>query len=467
MRYAAIIILLWCSYICGYIEKPIVIIVPSFNNSQWCMKNMHSIAIQKYSNYRVIYINDCSTDDTGALVANYIQTMGLQELIMLINNPKRLGALANLYNAIHSCDDKEIIVTLDGDDWFADDMVLFRINQAYQAENVWLTYGQFKTYPQDTVGFCRDFPTGIIRGNFFREYEWISSHPRTFYAALFKQIKLRDLLYEGVFFDVTWDMAFMYPMLEMAAERIAFIPDVLYVYNQDNVLNDFRQKTARQIRCKYYIASKPKYTRIPSLPVTNNSVDMLIVAQHNKPYQLKECLASIQRYVTGIKTVHVLYSCDDFITCFYDELQQQYTNIIWQRIDLTKDLSHIITTLKSDYILVSDSTICFSCACEVQQSVHAMQKTKAHAFYYALNHDVLKNNMPILSFDPGITAWQFKYGAYDFKKPFSTHMVLYKKDDLLSYMHQGNGDMDLLNEICFDYEHIGLCFDHAHTQRTV
>ena len=151
MKHTAMIILLWCSYISGYAEKPIVVIVPSFNNSQWCMRNMHSIATQKYSNYRVIYINDCSTDDTGALVANYIHHMGLQGLIMLINNPKRVGALANLYNAIHSCDDQEIIVTLDGDDWFADDMVLSRINQAYQSENVWLTYGQFNTYPQDTA----------------------------------------------------------------------------------------------------------------------------------------------------------------------------------------------------------------------------------------------------------------------------------------------------------------------------
>ena len=276
------------SYASVIIEKPIVVIIPSYNNHDWYKKNLDSVLYQKYDNYRVIYINDCSTDDTGDLVHNYIEQSGAGEYITLINNTVRCGALSNLYRAIHSCDDQNVIITLDGDDFFKTDQALARINQAYQDENVWLTYGQFEEYPQNKVGFCREMPAGVIRGNLFREYEWITSHPRTFYAALFKQVKLKDFLYKGEFFDVTWDMAFMYPMIEMAAEHFRFIPDVLYVYNQANTLNDFRCKVARQIRCKYYIAAKEKYTRISSLNNKKENTVALVLFSDDNPAALKE-----------------------------------------------------------------------------------------------------------------------------------------------------------------------------------
>jgi len=53
-------------------EKPIVLIVASYNNTQWYKWNLDSIFNQKYKNYHVIYIDDCSKDDTYELVKNYI-----------------------------------------------------------------------------------------------------------------------------------------------------------------------------------------------------------------------------------------------------------------------------------------------------------------------------------------------------------------------------------------------------------
>src|ERR1700722_4170775 len=44
-------------------EKPIVIIIPSYNNAQWYKNNIESVLIQEYTNYRVIYIADgCDSD---------------------------------------------------------------------------------------------------------------------------------------------------------------------------------------------------------------------------------------------------------------------------------------------------------------------------------------------------------------------------------------------------------------------
>ena len=45
-------------------ERSIVVIIPSYNNVRWVEKNLMSVFEQKYENFRVIYIDDCSTDGT-------------------------------------------------------------------------------------------------------------------------------------------------------------------------------------------------------------------------------------------------------------------------------------------------------------------------------------------------------------------------------------------------------------------
>ena len=46
-------------------NKKFVFIIPSYNNTKNIEKNLNVIREQTYKNWRIIYINDCSTDDTG------------------------------------------------------------------------------------------------------------------------------------------------------------------------------------------------------------------------------------------------------------------------------------------------------------------------------------------------------------------------------------------------------------------
>ena len=109
-------------------EKNMVVVIPSYNNSRYYKANLDSVLSQKYTNFRAIYIDDCSPDGTGDLVEEYIKQHDTHNRITLIKNSTRQGAMANLYHAIHSCDDNDIILTLDGDDWFAHKKVLSKIN---------------------------------------------------------------------------------------------------------------------------------------------------------------------------------------------------------------------------------------------------------------------------------------------------------------------------------------------------
>lgn len=242
-------------------EKSFVIVIPSYNNKDWYQKNLDSVFMQKYNNYRVIYIDDFSTDNTGQLVEEYIKKHKQESKVKLIKNTERKLALANHYDAVHSCKPNDIIVNLDGDDFLAHENVLEYLNNVYQDANIWLTYGQFKWYPYDLDWVCTQVPDEVIINNLFRNpnYYYTISHLRSFYAALFKNIKKDDLLYENKFYSMAADSAIMYPMLEMAGTHIKFIPDVLYIYNNANQLNDHKINEGLQKKINNYIKSLPKY----------------------------------------------------------------------------------------------------------------------------------------------------------------------------------------------------------------
>lgn len=223
-----------------------VIVIPSYNNEKHCYKNLDSIMSQGTQiPYKVIYINDCSEDKTKFIVDDYVKNNNLQDRITVINNERRVGALENLYNVIHALPNDSVVILVDGDDCLAHNKVLDRVAYEYLKSDIWLTYGQYAyssgngIIPYTEMGVCALLPQEIIEKNLFRMHNWVTSHLRTFKAGLFKKIKKEDLLHEGSFYQMAWDIAIMMPMLEMSSKNhISFIPDVLYIYNWQNPISD-------------------------------------------------------------------------------------------------------------------------------------------------------------------------------------------------------------------------------------
>lgn len=246
-------------------DKSFVVVIASYNNKNCLQKNLDSVFNQKYPLYRAIYIDDASTDKTGDYVEEYIRTHHLEDRLTLIRNEKNIGALANKYKAVHLCQPHEIVVDLDGDDWFVNEEVFAHLNTVYADPNVWLTYGQFIRHPWNTIGFGREVPHYVINYNSFRDSSVGTTPLRTFYAALFHQIKQEDFLYNGEFFTSASDLAFMFPMLEMAGEHIKFVPNLFYVYNNSTPLNDHKVRPKHQEDMDRYIRKKNRYTRLQSI----------------------------------------------------------------------------------------------------------------------------------------------------------------------------------------------------------
>lgn len=242
----------------------IYVVIPSYNNISWYENNLTSVISQSDNAFKLIYIDDCSTDGTSEAVLNFLNNNFDSSRYKFVRNPQRFGAMKNLYDAINSLPDKAVVVTLDGDDWFASSDVISKIRDVYENNNVWITFGAYK----DTRGleFINErIPYYYIKNNMFREYIWVFSHLRTFYAGLFKKVKIDDLMSDGKFLEYAWDQAFMLPMLEMAAERICQFQEVLYIYNINNPISDFNTYGNKTSIMAGAIRKRQKYSRLETL----------------------------------------------------------------------------------------------------------------------------------------------------------------------------------------------------------
>ena len=143
-----------------------IFVVPSYNNAQWVNRNLDSLAFQRTSvPYSIICVDDCSTDSTGKLMDDYAVDHNLSEpFLKIIHNPKRMGALYNIYTTIHThCKDNQIVVLVDGDDVIAHNLVLDRLAREYADPHLWMTYGSFIFYPSGIWGTTFEIMRELFR----------------------------------------------------------------------------------------------------------------------------------------------------------------------------------------------------------------------------------------------------------------------------------------------------------------
>lgn len=244
-------------------EKMFVIVIASYNNEKYAEENLKSIFSQDYPRYRVIYTNDASLDNTKGVVFDFIEKNHCEEKFTYIENEINQGAMYNYYTMVSMCNNDEIVVIVDGDDRLFHNGVLTRLNQAYADDHVWMTYGQDTSalFPE---GHSQATPISYLIDGSFRKLSYRWSHLRSYYAGLFKTIPKQMWTHQGKFFPMAQDIAQICFLMDRACEHVYFIPDILYLYNPENPINEFRKDGWRQ---KYFckiIMGKPHLKKLYS-----------------------------------------------------------------------------------------------------------------------------------------------------------------------------------------------------------
>lgn len=238
--------------LCGHAEKYI----------EACL---NSFLCQDYTNWIAQVMVDPMGDKTYNVAKKYES-----DKIKIKKNEKRRYALGNTVEGIKllNPDNDNVLITMDGDDWLSSPRALSVIYDTYyENPQLLLTHGSWRAWPNPDVpenneAYSRD----EFRSN-IRKSRWKASQLRTFKYKLWKHVDDKDLRdVEGNYFTAAGDCAYMWPMMEMAGyDRVKFIEDRIYIYNQENPHGDSVENVKKQMYFTDYIAAKPQYKYMEKL----------------------------------------------------------------------------------------------------------------------------------------------------------------------------------------------------------
>ena len=157
--------------------------------------------------------------------------------IHIRHNPKRMYSLRNLVSAIErsQADSEDVLVCLDGDDWFYDQYALRTIVDTYETFDCWATYGSWLSNVPNLAGeyngLWPEYPEGTVD---FRRHRFLGTAVRTWKRWLWDHIRDQDLRGDsGEYVRVSEDQMIMIPILEMCGtEKARHIARPLMIYNK-------------------------------------------------------------------------------------------------------------------------------------------------------------------------------------------------------------------------------------------
>ena len=247
------------------------IFIPFYNVEDWIIRTVRSVKGQDYKDFECILVDDMSTDSSVHILEREIQN---DDRFKLIKNTQKKYVIENMYTAFDLCVPKkeDIIVVLDGDDWFARRNILSTLKETYDKEQCWLTYGSYIEYPSMTVGkFAKQIPEEVIHTNSIRQYPWVTGHLQTFKYGLWENVDKSKSFREPSepnkehHFMYGWDLAWVIPLVELAGKRAHYISDILYVYNRENPLNCDKIKHRQQLLTEQMVRNMEKYKPLEAL----------------------------------------------------------------------------------------------------------------------------------------------------------------------------------------------------------
>lgn len=220
---------------------PFVVVVCGHNISRWVELCLDSIYEQTYSRYRIVFVDDASTDHTRELVRKWREGHADAKFTYL-HNAIRVYPAISRHKGVHICHQNEVCVFLDGDDWLVDTHVLQVVHDTYVEKRCLMTLGSF------TYAHPRQDPQwrhSESRWQLDRRSRWHSRadieeaffpHLRTVHASVCKRVPISYIQdHEGNGARVGTDVCLFLACCELVGPHaLAFIDTPLVVYNMCN-----------------------------------------------------------------------------------------------------------------------------------------------------------------------------------------------------------------------------------------
>lgn len=228
------------------------------NASLTLPRMLHSVVGQSYENWKLILIDDCSdlehlqrverlVDHFSLLTKRIEPSNDVDERITLISNKERKWEIANVLEGLKRCEDDDIVVRIDADD-FVTDLDAFRIiDEVYRETNCETLWTAHRWHDNENVT-DHNISGPIPEGCDPYQHPWKSSHLKTHRKYLLNDVK--DENYRGVdgeYFKRIGDQCFFLPCLKNS-KRNVYLPMCMYSYRCDMNPSTFQTEDAKYQR---------------------------------------------------------------------------------------------------------------------------------------------------------------------------------------------------------------------------
>lgn len=215
----------------------LVIAITCFNAQEYIVRCLDSIKNQTYKNWVAYIIDDLSTDDSVNIIKEYIKDDKRFNLIVNTIKTYQAGNYDHICRDIKAVKNDDIIIETDIDDYLYDNNAFQKVINVYEDKNVWITNGSFQF-----IGGRMGFSSEVTDFSNLRHLPFTSTHLRTWKVFLWRAMNQNDMKKSnGEWYSISCDLIFFLGMLELAQkEHYKFIPDVLYVYNDENLISEGR-----------------------------------------------------------------------------------------------------------------------------------------------------------------------------------------------------------------------------------
>ena len=211
-----------------------VFLTPAFNCEKEIKRTLFSMTSQSYDNWRAVFIDDVSDDQTAQVVEDISKSLGMGDRVKVVRREEKFGETRNTLEEIKEIDDNEVVCRLDGGDWLTENDTLFYMDEIYRKYEpgvVWTNHRWSYTFNNISA------PLNLKEGQTVYEHPWVSSHLKTFRAKYLKTIPKKNFLDEnGDWIMIGCDQTVFLPMMHMCFQEkrnLVHLPLVCYHYNID------------------------------------------------------------------------------------------------------------------------------------------------------------------------------------------------------------------------------------------
>ena len=169
------------------VDGLVSIIMPSWNTEQFISETIQSVINQTYQNWELIIVDDCSTDNTDAVVASF-----KDDRIKYLHNDKNSGAALTRNKAMREARG-EWIAFLDSDDLWTPDKLEKQVR--FMNENSYvLSYTEYEKIDEEdnALNIYVTGPEKVNKRKMYN-YDYIGQLTMMYSAKYFGLIQIKDI----------------------------------------------------------------------------------------------------------------------------------------------------------------------------------------------------------------------------------------------------------------------------------